>query len=151
MPTKKAGTTETIVIEMRHSTDIERTPEKSIDGKLIEDLFGILSTARIGTVIMFRHFYPGTPPVEEQLIVALGRWDATTAAAFVTDKTFMSAVATATPFDEVLLTSDGRIAFPEYWHTGPETGEAIAYERWTADHRTHGFVDPGTRRLVQSG
>lgn len=55
-----------------------------------------------------------------------------------------------------VLTEDGRHAITTEWHTGPETGESIYAERYelSADglRRTwHGYVDPTTRKVTQTG
>lgn len=57
---------------------------------------------------------------------------------------------TAAPI-EVRLSHDGRM-WHSLWHNGPETGEWVYVERWTAAGREfHGFVDSVSRRILQSG
>lgn len=59
---------------------------------------------------------------------------------------------TAEPI-EVLLTEDGLYADTRSWHEGKTTGESIYVERWDAEHGRywHGYVDPTTRKVVQTG
>jgi hypothetical protein len=58
---------------------------------------------------------------------------------------------TATP-RSYLLTEDGRGADTTRWHDGPGTGDSVYVERWECGLRTfHGYVDPGSRRVVQTG
>jgi hypothetical protein len=58
---------------------------------------------------------------------------------------------TAAPL-EALLTEDGRGADIFTWHTGEQTGESVYVERWTPAGRTfHGYVDPASRQVVQTG
>jgi hypothetical protein len=56
------------------------------------------------------------------------------------------------PASSVTVTSDGRAYVPE-WHDGPVTGDPVYVERWDAEEGLtfHGWVDPTTRRLVQTG
>lgn len=52
---------------------------------------------------------------------------------------------------EVTLTTDGRGAVTSEWHTGPEA-EWVFVERWsTAGRVFHGWVDSGSRKLLQTG
>lgn len=50
-----------------------------------------------------------------------------------------------------VLTQDGR-PFVNEWHQGEPTGEPLYYERWEPGARVaHGWIDPTTRRIVQTG
>lgn len=50
------------------------------------------------------------------------------------------------------LTEDGRYAFVEVWHRGEQTGDSVYVECWDRNGRTfHGYVDPTTRAVVQTG
>jgi hypothetical protein len=53
----------------------------------------------------------------------------------------------------VVLTADGRYANFREWHEGDATDDDwVRYERWTAEGRVaHGFIDRGTRKLLQTG
>lgn len=52
---------------------------------------------------------------------------------------------------EVTLTTDGRDYRRGGWHQGPEAGW-VYVERWDADGLAfHGFIDSGSRRLLQAG
>ena len=55
-----------------------------------------------------------------------------------------------------LLTEDGRGAVTTEWHRGPETGDSVYVERYEAGEGRvrlvfHGYVDPTTRRVTQTG
>lgn len=54
---------------------------------------------------------------------------------------------------EVLLTEDGGTADTRTWHKGEPTGESVYAERWDAEHGRywHGYVDPTSREVVQTG
>jgi hypothetical protein len=63
-------------------------------------------------------------------------------------------IAGEVPSIETVLTSDGRfVPTPLRWHEGASDIDGwVYYERWTPEGRVaHGYVDPETRRLVQSG
>jgi hypothetical protein len=52
-----------------------------------------------------------------------------------------------------VLTQDGRQAITNEWHDGAATSDEWVYvERWSADGRVfHGYVDPTSRKLLQTG
>lgn len=53
----------------------------------------------------------------------------------------------------VTLTEDGLPAITDQWHTGDHDGDSLYFERWEGPSRRmfHGYIDPVTRRLVQTG
>lgn len=63
---------------------------------------------------------------------------------------------------DVTLTADGVGRLPG-WHSGATTGEPVRYEQWAIlsepntgyalrlDSRSHGYLDAGTRRTIQTG
>lgn len=53
----------------------------------------------------------------------------------------------------ILLTEDGLPASTNEWHTGDEHGDSVYVERWDGPGRRtfHGYVDPVSRKLVQTG
>lgn len=54
--------------------------------------------------------------------------------------------------DTWVLTSDGLPVQPKSWHKGVETEAVVRYERWTLlGMAAHGYCDPVSRNLVQSG
>ena len=56
-----------------------------------------------------------------------------------------------TPAQSATLTSDGRYAITNEWHTGPEA-EWVQVQRWDTTGRAfHGFVDSVSRKLLQTG
>ena len=55
---------------------------------------------------------------------------------------------------QVILTADGEDADPGTWHGEPDDQQpGVYYERWdlTSGPRSHGYIHPVTRRLVQVG
>lgn len=52
---------------------------------------------------------------------------------------------------KAVLTGDGGGYVPE-WHAGAPSGDSVYIERWEEGVRTfHGWIDPVTRRIVQTG
>lgn len=53
---------------------------------------------------------------------------------------------------QILATEDGRAASLSEWHQGDPTGYSVYVELWEPAGRVfHGYVDPTSRRLVQTG
>jgi hypothetical protein len=54
---------------------------------------------------------------------------------------------------EAVLTQDGHSANLAEWHQGePTSAEWVFVERWTPEGRVfHGYVDPESRKVVQTG
>jgi hypothetical protein len=53
----------------------------------------------------------------------------------------------------VTLTEDSAPAIVDTWHTGDTTGDSVYVEIWDgpSHRRFHGYVDPTSRKLVQTG
>lgn len=61
-------------------------------------------------------------------------------------------VGDVTDWTDVVLTADGG-RVDNAWHVGPESGTPVRYERWSVlvGRKAHGYVDPRSRRIVQTG
>lgn len=61
------------------------------------------------------------------------------------------------PPTEVIVTSDGRVAWTGIWHDvetdGPMSETSVYYEKWTGPscRPGHGYVDAESRKVVQTG
>ena len=54
--------------------------------------------------------------------------------------------------EHVTLTADGRRYDRNGWHEGPDSADWVYVERWgIAGREFHGYVDPVSRKLTQSG
>jgi hypothetical protein len=106
-------------------------------------------SAKLGTQIRFNQY-------DAPLIVQAASYGHYTERGFESQEAFEAAViAGEVSHTEVTLTEDGGYYDRSGWHDGDDESDIdgwIAFERWsTRGREAHGFIDPTSRKLVQSG